>query len=161
MRMLLPHPLVSLALFLLWLLLNQTMAPGPALVGLVVALLGGWMLKRLRPERLQVGRPMAALRLAGIVAVDIIRSNIGVALVIMGRRKERHSGFIHIRLAMQDPRALAALSVILTATPGTAWVEYDPEEGWLLLHILDLVDEEHWVRIVKDRYEQPLMEIFQ
>lgn len=161
MRMLLPHPLVSLALFLLWLLLNQTVAPGPALVGVVVALLGGRMLTRLRPAKLRVGRPLVALRLAGIVAVDIIRSNIGVAQVIMGRRKERHSGFIHIHLAMRDPRGLAALATILTATPGTAWVEYDDEEGWLLLHILDLVDEDYWVRIVKDRYEQPLMEIFE
>ena len=161
MRMLLPHPLVSLSLFVLWLLLNQTVAPGPALLGLAVALVGGWMLKRIRSAHLQVGRPLAALRLAGVVAVDILRSNIGVAQVIMGRRKERHSGFIHIPLSLRDPRALAALAVILTATPGTAWVEYDPEEGWLLLHILDLIDEEEWVRTVKDRYEQPLMEIFQ
>lgn len=161
MRMLLPHPLVSLALFLLWMLLNQSMAPGPALVGLVAALLGGRMLTRLRPARLRVRHPLVALRLAGIVVVDIIRSNIGVAQVILGRRKERHSGFIHIPLAMRDTRALAALAAILTATPGTAWVEYDHEEGWLLLHILDLVDEEYWVRIVKDRYEQPLMEIFE
>lgn len=161
MRRLLPHPLVSLGLFILWLLLNQTVAPGPALVGVVVALLGGLMLTRLRPADLRVRRPGAAIRLAGIVAVDIIRSNIGVAQVILNRRRPRHAGFIHIQLAMRDPRALAALATILTATPGTAWVEYDNEKGWLLLHILDLVEEEHWVRIVKDRYERPLMEIFQ
>jgi multicomponent K+:H+ antiporter subunit E len=31
----------------------------------------------------------------------------------------------------------------------------------LLLHVLDLIDQESWVRIIKQRYEQPLMEIFQ
>jgi multicomponent K+:H+ antiporter subunit E len=158
--MLLPHPLISLALFLLWLLLNQTIAPGPALVGLVVAVLGGLMLTRLRPAKLRMGAPLVALRLAMIVTVDILRSNVAVVQVILGRQKQRQTGFIHIPLTTRDPRALAALAVILTATPGTAWVEYDDEEGWLLLHILDLVDEEEWVRIVKDRYERPLMEIF-
>jgi multicomponent K+:H+ antiporter subunit E len=65
-----------------------------------------------------------------------------------------------VRLALRDPQALAALATILTATPGTAWVEFDSEDGWLLLHVLDLIEEESWVRIVKDRYEQRLMEIF-
>ena len=29
------------------------------------------------------------------------------------------------------------------------------------LHVLDLVDEETWVRLIKDRYERRLMEIFE
>ena len=62
---------------------------------------------------------------------------------------------------MRNESALAALACVLTATPGTAWVEFDTETGILLLHVLDLIDEESWVHIVKDRYEQPLMEIFQ
>ena len=33
--------------------------------------------------------------------------------------------------------------------------------GRLLLHVLDLVDEETWVRLIKDRYERRLMEIFE
>jgi multicomponent K+:H+ antiporter subunit E len=52
------------------------------------------------------------------------------------------------------------LACILTATPGTAWVEFDSKDGWLLLHVLDLIDQETWVDIVKNRYEQPLLEIF-
>jgi multicomponent K+:H+ antiporter subunit E len=160
MRALLPHPLVSAAVLVMWLLLNQTAAPGPALVGLVVALLAAWALALLRPERTRLRRLGIALHLAGLVAADIVRSNIGVAKVILHRRRERRSGFIHVRLALRDPQALAALATILTATPGTAWVEFDSEDGWLLLHVLDLIEEESWVRIVKDRYEQRLMEIF-
>ena len=33
--------------------------------------------------------------------------------------------------------------------------------GTLLLHVLDLVDEEQWSRLIKDRYERLLMEIFE
>ena len=82
MKALLPHPLVSAGLFLMWLLLEQRLAPGPALVGAVVALMGGWALAMLRPGRTHLRRLGTILRLAGHVAVDVARSNIGVAQVI-------------------------------------------------------------------------------
>ncbi|MFT8245051.1 Na+/H+ antiporter subunit E [Roseomonas sp. BN140053] len=157
---LLPHPFLSAGLFIMWLLLQRDFTPGPALVGAAVGLVGGWALALLRPGRPRIGRPGTMLRLAGHVALDVLRSNLGVAQVILLRRKDRRSGFIHIQLALREPQALAVLAIILTATPGTAWVEFNAEEGWLLLHILDLVDEAEWVRIVKERYEAPLMEIF-
>ncbi len=161
MSRVLPHPVISLSLFLFWMLAQNTVAPGPALVGLVLALLGGWSYALLQPGRVRLRRPLAALRLFGTVTYDVIRSNIDVARIILLRSPAQRSGFMRIRLDLRKPEALAVLACILTATPGTAWVEFDAEEGWLLLHVLDLVDEEHWVRIVKDRYEAPLMEIFQ
>jgi len=160
MRALLPHPFISAFIFVMWLLLSETMQPGPALVGVVVAVLGGWALALLKPTPVGIRRLRPLLQLTGKVVVDILRSNIGVARVILGQQKNRKSGFVHIPLALRNPNGLAVLACILTATPGTAWLEFDAEEGWLLLHVLDLIDEETWVDIVKNRYEQPLMEIF-
>lgn len=161
MRRLLPHPIVSAALFVMWLLLNESIAPGPMLVGAVLAVLGGWALALLKPGRTRLRRLSVALRLAGVVVADLVRSNIAVTQVILHRRRDRRAGFLRIHLTLRNPQALAVLACILTATPGTAWVEYDTEDGWLLLHVLDLIDEASWVSIVKDRYERPLMEIFQ
>jgi multicomponent K+:H+ antiporter subunit E len=31
----------------------------------------------------------------------------------------------------------------------------------MLLHVLDLIDEEAWVGIIKDKWERRLMEIFE
>ncbi|MBC9206111.1 Na+/H+ antiporter subunit E [Roseomonas aerophila] len=161
MRRLFPHPLMSIALFAMWMLLNETVAPGPALVGLVLAVAAGWVMTSLRPTRSRIRRPGVILRLALHVIVDIARSNLAVAQVILRPRKDRRQGFLRVQLALRDENALAALACILTATPGTAWVEYDTETGWLLLHVLDLIDEDSWISIIKQRYEQPLMEIFQ
>ncbi|WP_419898720.1 Na+/H+ antiporter subunit E [Roseomonas sp. USHLN139] len=160
LRWILPHPLVSAGLFAMWLLLAESLQPGPALVGLVVALVGGRALALLQPEPVRLRRPGLMLKLAGAVLVDVARSNLAVALVVLKPRPERHAGFIRMPLALRDPHALAMLACILTATPGTAWVEFDVEDGELLLHVLDLVDEAEWIRIVKERYEQPLLEIF-
>ena len=62
---------------------------------------------------------------------------------------------------MRDPYGLAALACIITATPGTLWVKYNSADNTMLLHVLDLIDEEEWVRIIKGRYEKRLMEIFE
>ena len=64
-------------------------------------------------------------------------------------------------LDLKDPTGLALLSVIITSTPGTAWIEYNSSEGMLLMHILDVMDETEWIDIVKNRYERLLREIFE
>jgi multicomponent K+:H+ antiporter subunit E len=157
-----PFPLLSAGLFVMWLLLNQSLAPGQVLLGAVVALAGGWALAPLRPPRARLRRPWAMIRLAGLVLADIVRSNIAVASIILGpgKRRER-SGFVDIPLELRDPYALATLACIITATPGTLWVSFDSASGVVMIHVLDLVDESDWVRIVKHRYERLLREIFE
>ena len=53
------------------------------------------------------------------------------------------------------------LACIITATPGTVWARYDSARSMLTLHVLDVVDENAQVNVIKHRYERPLMEIFE
>jgi len=103
-----------------------------------------------------------ALRLALLVAGDIVRSNIAVArIVLQPADPRRRAGFLPIPLDTRHAGALAALAMIVTATPGTSWAGYDPGRNLLTLHVLDLADEETLVRAFKARYERPLREIFE
>jgi multicomponent K+:H+ antiporter subunit E len=116
----------------------------------------------LRPEKPRIRRPGTALRLVGAVLIDILRSNLAVGrIIVRSREPGAHAGFMTIPLEMRDRHGLAVLSIIITSTPGTIWVNYDAAKGTLLLHVLDLVDEAVWVRTIKDRYERRLMEIFE
>lgn len=161
MKAILPHPLLSLGLFVASVLLSASLAPPSLALALVMALAAPQVMRAMRIDPVRVRAPGAILTLAGRVAVDVVRSNIAVAQILAGRRADRVSGFIHISLDLKDRYALAVLAIIITSTPGTLWVEYDRARGRLLMHVLDLVDEETWVRIVKDRYERLLMEIFE
>src|SRR3954454_5770357 len=97
MRRWMPFPLMSAALLILWLLLNQTLSPGHILLGGVVALIGGWALTLLGLPNFRVLRPAALIRLSAAVLADIIRSNIAVDSIILGlRARERRSGFVDI-----------------------------------------------------------------
>ena len=92
---------------------------------------------------------------------DIVRSNVAVARIVLLRdRPERVSGFVRLPLEMQSRYGLTVLACIITATPGTIWVEFDRRANVLVVHVLDLVDPDAWIRETKHRYERPLMEIF-
>src|SRR3546814_7702389 len=158
----LPYPLLSLALLGLWLRLNQRLAPGQIILGVVLGIGGALALTALEPPKLRLRRPGAILELSFLVLFDIVRSNIAVAQIILGpRRKDVISKFMRIPLDMRAPHGLATLAIIITATPGTLWVEFDSDQGLLTIHVLDLIDEEAWIATVKQRYERRLMEIFE
>jgi len=162
MTRLLPYPLASACLLILWLILNQSLSFGQFLIGCVVALVGGWMLVSLQLPKVRVRRTGTLLRLLGIVLVDVIRSNIAVGGIILGLgRRQRTPGFVNIALKLRNPYGLAALACIITATPGTLWLNFDAGDGVLTIHVLDLVDESEWISTIKTRYERHLLEIFQ
>jgi multicomponent K+:H+ antiporter subunit E len=151
---------VWLALVAMWLALNQTLSLAHVLVAMVVALAGVLGLRALQAP-VEARRPMVALQLAGLVLVDIVRSNLAVAaIVIAPRARGRTAGFVDIPLALRHPAGLAVLACIITATPGTSWVGYDARSGVLTMHVLDLVDDETWRRTISERYERRLLEIF-
>ncbi|MBL6078510.1 Na+/H+ antiporter subunit E [Belnapia sp. T18] len=163
MRRFLPHPLLALFLLSAWLLLMESISPGAVVLGGVLAVGGSWTLASLASPRARLRRLTVLPGLLGDVLVEVMRSNYAVARIIVHPADGgvRRSGFIYIPLDMRAPYGLAALACILTATPGTVWVDYDSAEGTMLLHVLDLVDEAEWVHIVKERWERRLMEIFE
>ncbi|KQP16483.1 Na+/H+ antiporter subunit E [Methylobacterium sp. Leaf93] len=161
MSRLLPYPILSACLAATWLLLNAPLSPGNVLLALSIGLTVPAVMLALRAPSVRVRAPGTLARLAVIVLYDMVRSNIDVARIILGLRGgERRTGFVTIPLDIREPFGLAILSIILTGTPGTLWVQYDSDTGCLLIHVLDYTDGEEWVRRVKDRYERPLMQIF-
>ena len=77
-------PALALALAALWLLLNQSVSPGHIALGLV---LGGSLARAassLRPLRAHVRRWDLAVVLAWTVFLDVVRSNVAVARIVLG-----------------------------------------------------------------------------
>lgn len=156
-----PHPLMMASLVVMWLLMTN-FSVGQLILGVAVALLAGQGLAMLHPARPRLRRWDLIPKLVAIVLYDIVRSNIAVCRIILaGERRERVSGFVSIPLDLRDPLGLAVLSIIVTSTPGTAWVDYNSARGTLLIHVFDLVDEETWRALIKSRYEHLLREIFE
>lgn len=160
MRAVLPYPLLSLGLFVMWLLLNGISA-GHVVLGAVIALAAAKAMTALQPAKPRIRAWGPLLRLLVIVAGDIVRSNLAVAGLVLRRgHHHRPSGFVTIPIDLKDRTALAVLAVIITSTPGTAWIEYHSANGMLMIHVLDLSDGQDWATFIKNRYERLLVEAF-
>lgn len=160
MNRLVPFPVLTAVLFVMWILLTG-FSPGHILLGAVIAVLVSRVMLTLEVAKPRVRFGKAMVKLAGIVLVDIVRSNIAVARIVLFKPRERRSGFVQFPIELQNPYALAALAVIITATPGTLWLQHDARNNRILIHVLDLVDENAWIALIKNRYERLLMEIFE
>jgi multicomponent K+:H+ antiporter subunit E len=156
-------PLLTGALLVMWLLLNDTLALGHVLLGLALAVAIAWSSGALRPLQPRIRRAHLALVLLAFVVGDVVKSNFGVARIVLGLTggREVRSGFVKIALDLTDPHGLAVLAGIVTATPGTLWVDHDAATSTLTLHVLDLRSEAEWIDWVKNRYERLLVGIFE
>jgi multicomponent K+:H+ antiporter subunit E len=162
MKKILPAPLLSAALFVLWLLLNRTLGAGHLLLALILALAIPLLTAGLRPVPVRIRRPGVALRLLLTVAADSMRSNIAVIRLLLRPGSRRHApGFVQVALELRDPNGLAVLAMIVCLTPGTAWAELSLDRATLLLHALEVDDARAMAAQIKTRYERPLMEIFE
>lgn len=160
MKRLLPHPILAGFLLLLWLVLQQSAGLGHILLGGIIAVAVSLAANAVIPERVIIRRPLKFVQLMVVAGLDIIRSNLAVMSVLFHPRPNPTAGFIQMDLTLKNPFALAILACILTATPGSAWLEYDRARSTVLIHVFDLVDEKEWIETVKRRYETLLLEIF-
>lgn len=161
-KRIMPYPILFVLLLLMWVLLQQAAGVGQLLLGSIIAFGAIHAMALLKPERPKVRGLDKVFVLMWHVLVDVLRSNIAVAsLILAGDRRAVTSGFIRLPLQLEDKTGLAVLACIVTATPGSAWLEHSAADNSVLVHVLDLKDEQEWVDTLKHRYESLLLEIFQ
>lgn len=162
MRRLFPAPLLSLALVALWLVLNNPYSLGQWLMALVLGFAVPLLTQSLRPTPVRFSHPWVAFKLFLRVGIDVIEWNWRVLRGTLGRGERMpQGGFITVPLDLRDPNGLAVLAAIMCVIPGTIWSEIALDRSALLVHIFDLKDAPHEIALIKQRYERPLMEIFE
>ena len=161
MKRLLPHPLLSLVMLLVWLTLHNTLAPAHVLLGALLA----WALP-LTGVHLADGawprlhNPRVAVRLALRVLADVVVSNLEVMRRILGPESAIRPAFILVPLDLTNDWAITALAGIITMTPGTLTADVAADRSHLLVHALHVDDAAALIASIKTRYEAPLQEIF-
>ncbi|WP_455477843.1 Na+/H+ antiporter subunit E [Bartonella sp. B10] len=155
-----PYPFFSSVIIFMWLILNG-FSLGQFLLGSIIALFCGLMMRLLEPEKIIIKNWSAVFRLIFRAGIDSITSNISVAWFVLTKKSQRQqSGFVIVPLALESRAALAILACILSVTPGTVWVTYNSKNSELLIHVLNFKNEYNYQQLIKQRYEQLLLEIF-
>lgn len=160
MKYLLPMPLQSAILFVVWLLLNQSVSPGHLVLATVMALVIPWLLRSAQTDQVTIKKPGKAVLYVLKVLWDIVAANFEVAYQVLGPSKRLQPGFLAIPLDITGDFPITVLASTISLTPGTVSAEVSSDQKWLYVHALHLLDETATIRGIKQRYEQPLKEIF-
>lgn len=157
----LQHPMLSLLLAAVWLLLLQSLALPQLIAAVVLGLVVPRLVSGFLGPASRLHRPLLALRFAGIVLWDIVVSNLTVARIVLDPRSRPQPAWVKVPLQTQHPLVITLLATIITTTPGTVSCIVDEEGGFILVHALDCDDVDAAARGMKDRYEAPLRAILE
>jgi multicomponent Na+:H+ antiporter subunit E len=146
------------ALFVtLWILAWGEITPANFLSGVVVtvALLVAFPLRRGGRHELR-GSAVGALRLAGYVAAQLVKSNLVMSWQIL-RGAVGRPGVLAHRLHRPSEEVTTLMSSVIALSPGTMTVDVSPDSSVVYVHFFDLRDVDA-ARAALDRLEQRVVD---
>ncbi|MDP1863808.1 MAG: Na+/H+ antiporter subunit E [Thiobacillus sp.] len=161
MKRLLPHPVLTVTLTILWLLLVNQFSAGQVILGALLGWLIPFSTTRFWPDPIRIHQPLALMRYFVVFMYDIVLGSFQVAYMILRGPSHLRPAFIRIPLVLKTDLAISLLANTISLTPGTvsAWLSEDRRT--LIVHTLDTGDAEALVADIKQRYEAPLKRIFE
>ena len=161
-KRILPHPVLSLLLVVVWMLLVNKISLGSLVMAVILGLTIPISTAAYWPDRPRTPKLGRLVLYMLLVIWDIIVANVTVALIVLFRRNaDMRSGWVVIPLELKTPEAISILAGTITLTPGTVSADLSDEGRSLLVHALDTADPEEEARAIKHRYERRLKEIFE
>ncbi|WP_163558552.1 Na+/H+ antiporter subunit E [Halomonas sp. NO4] len=157
----LPTPTLSLVLLVVWLLMVRSVSFGQILLGLFLAVVIPLMTRDFWEPLPRVKHPLKLARFVLVVLWDIVVANLQVSRLILSPKREAHPGFIEYPLEVKDRLTITLLANTITMTPGTVSTNIRLDGSSLLIHALDMGEEQALIREIRERYERPLKEIFE
>lgn len=161
MRRLLPHPLLTATLALLWLLLVNQISAGHVTLGALLGWLIPFATSRFWPEQIRIRHPLTLLRFLIVFGIDIVRGSFLVAWLILRGPSRLRPVFVEVPLALTTDLAISLLANTISLTPGTVSAHLSADKRTLIVHALDVGDAAALVAEIRQRYEAPLKRIFE
>lgn len=161
MTRLLPHPILTVTLAILWLLLVNQLSAGHLVLGALLGWLIPFVTSRFWPERIAIHQPLALMHYLGILFVDIVRGSFHVARLILRGPAPLRPVFVQVPLALRTDLAISLLANTISLTPGTVSALLSEDRRTLIVHALDSDDPDALIAEIKQRYETPLKAIFE
>lgn len=156
-----PHPLMTLLLAVVWILLQNEFSAGMAVFGVILGILIPRLSAAWWPDRPKGFKLRKMLAYVMLVLWDILVANVEVAWIVLTRRnKNLRPAWIVVPLDLRQPEAITVLAGTITLTPGTVSADLSNTGHCLLVHALHAPDPDAVRDEIKHRYEARLKEIF-
>lgn len=157
----LPHPLLTLALTIVWVFLLNDFSVGGIVLGFILGVALAAFTSSFWPDRSRVRNFPAILEYVVVVVWDILVANVQVAWIVLTKSNATiRPAFITVPLEIRAPEAITVLAGTITMTPGTVSADLSADGRAILVHCLHTDDPQGVARDIKARYETRLKEIF-
>jgi len=159
---LLPHPLLSLTLIIVWLLLVGSLSLNSIVFAVLLGVIVPMFTQPYWPDMPRLSRLSAVPGYVLIVLYDIVMANIQVALIVLFKPSAKlQPAWISVPLEIRTPEAITVLAGTITLTPGTVSCDLAEDGHAILVHCLHAPDPDSVRDDIKARYERRLKEIFE
>ncbi|GFE50580.1 Na+/H+ antiporter subunit E [Roseobacter cerasinus] len=160
-RWLLPHPLLTLILAVVWTLLQNEVSAGMVVFGIILGVIIPWVTSAWWPEPPKSFHLGRMITYSIMVIWDIMVANVEVAWIVLTKPNAKlKPAWIVVPLELKQPEAITILAGTITLTPGTVSADLSDEGHSLLVHVLHTDDPDAVRDDIKSRYERRLKEIF-
>lgn len=157
----LAHPLGSLGLLIVWLLLvDDFTSVGHWLLGGFLAVLIPRFTVNWWPRLPHIRSWKHVFIFSQHMLVDIIIANFQVARLAVGRVDTLQPVWVQVPYELDNDLAIYLLASAISLAPGTVAASVNRQESLLTVHALHCEDEHALIAEIKQRYEQPLREVF-
>ena len=155
------HPLASFGLLMVWLLLvDDFTSVGHWLLGgflavVIPRLTAGWW-----PRLPRIRSWKHLFIFSRHMFLDIIIANFQVARLALGRMDTLQPAWVEVPYELDNDLAIYLLASAISLAPGTVAASVNHQTSTLLVHALHCEDVPALIAEIKQRYEQPLSEVF-
>ncbi len=158
---LLPHPLLTFLLAVVWILLQNQVSAGMVVFGIILGIIiprGTSIWWPDTPKGFRMGK---MVRYSVMVIWDIFVANVQVAWIVLTVPNAKlKPAWIVIPLELRQPEAITVLAGTITLTPGTVSADLSDAGHSLLVHVLHTDDPDGVRDEIITRYQDRLKEIF-
>lgn len=156
-----PHPLLTLILAVVWVMLQNKVSAGMVVFGIILGIIIPRITAIWWPDRPKGFRLGKMITYSLVVLWDIVVANLQVAWIVLSvPNKKLRPAWIVVPLELKHPEAITVLAGTITLTPGTVSADLSSEGNSLLVHVLHTDNPDAVRDEIKTRYERRLLEIF-
>ncbi len=153
-----------ISLFVIWLMLNSTLAWQVWVLGLVLAVLGAIMLKDIAAAyagtRINGRTIVYYFAYMGLFLKELVKSNLTVARLVLLPDPDIQPAIIQVKISLKSAVGRLALANSITLTPGTLVVEITDDSLFIHCINVDRDDPEKDLRTNVKKFEKYLKVVY-
>ena len=152
---------MGLLLAAVWVALTGDISPANVVFGLALGGLVGRFSRPLGPY--PAFAKVRAVKLVGLLlflAWEIVVANLKVVAAVLGPRRLLRPALVAVPLDLEGEERIAALSNLISLTPGTLSLDVSPDRKTLYVHTMSTSSPDALRREIKDGFERRVREAF-